>query len=106
MYVVLDVGREHGDMIVGDVRPQLELVLPLKDGDGVGAQDNYGLLYGLGGRDPREGLTGPAGKDDDPRSRASVPEHLRETDFIFVDIGAMVRCIIEGATIAMHKQEE
>ncbi len=76
MDVVLDVGREHGYVIVGDVRPQLELILPLKDRYGVGTKAYDRFLYGLRGRDSREGLAGTAGQDDDTRSCTSVPEHL------------------------------
>jgi hypothetical protein len=76
MDVVLYVGREHGYVIVGDVRPQLELILPLQYRYGIGTKAYDRFLNGLRGRDPREGLAGPAGQDDDTRSCTSVPEHL------------------------------
>ena len=47
-----------------------------------------------------------------PQGRTMIPDRARPFPNIFVrriffvDIGAMVRCIVDGATIAMHKQEE
>ena len=66
MYVVLDIGREDGYVIVGYVRPQFELVLPLQHRHGIGAKADDRFLDGLRGGDPREGLPGATGQDDDP----------------------------------------
>mmetsp|Transcript_1592 Transcript_1592/g.2974 ORF Transcript_1592/g.2974 Transcript_1592/m.2974 type:complete len:230 (+) Transcript_1592:1356-2045(+) len=82
MDLVLFVRGEDSYIFLRDVGPQFELVLPLKDGNGVGAEADDGFFNGLGGCDASESFASATGEDDDARSRASIAKHLTQTPLL------------------------
>ncbi len=55
-----------GDLVVLQVGPQLELMLPLVHRHAVGDQAQHALLDARGRSDAHQRLTGPTGQHDNP----------------------------------------
>lgn len=69
--LLLGVGREPSDELVIDVRPDLELMLPLLYRYARGAQNEAALLDGAARRDTDQRLAGAARKHNDAASCAT-----------------------------------